>query len=161
VIGNKSKHFEYLDGKRVDSLIELLIYSFTQGKNLPFELRTKLCPDKKRSCKKRHGDIVVENFNKEDQSFFCSYYSVHQKKSVYSHQLSKLILKSTIKKIMKKRNSKFLLLKVKDLEKFVGKIERPINQHFRVSNEEKKILESKAKKKAISVSDYIRLELFS
>ena len=151
----------------IDSLVDLLIYSFKQGKNIPFTIKTKNCPTKKKYCRRHHGEILVTNYKSDTNKFHCDYYGVHERKIIFEFDQSEDVLKKIIKKYLRlrtkddsiKNNEPFLL--VRDLKKIVGKIDRPIVQRFRVNDKERERLLADAKKKGISVGDFIRLKLFS
>ncbi len=150
----------------IDSLIDLLIYSFKHGKNLPFVIKTKNCPSKKKYCKRHHGEIVITEYKKDTNKFHCDYFGVHERKIIFQFDQSEDVLKKIIKKyvttgIKQKRKNNQTLLLVRDIKKIVGKIDRPIVQRFRVNKKEREKLLVDAKKKDISVGDFIRLKLFS
>jgi hypothetical protein len=152
---------------QIDSLVDLLIYSFKHGKNLPFTIKTKNCPNKKKYCKRHHGEILVTEYKKDTNKFHCDYYGVHERKVIFQFDQSEEILKKIIKKYLRVRTKQnhsksdepFLL--IRDLKKIVGKIDRPIVQRFRVNSKERERLLADAKKKDVSVGDFIRLKLFS
>jgi ABC-type multidrug transport system ATPase subunit len=150
----------------IDSLVDLLIYSFKHGKNLPFLIKTKNCPTKKKYCKRHHGEIVVTEHKKDTNKFHCDYYGVHERNVIFQFDQSEDVLKKIFKKYLrvqtkKNRQKNEPLMLVKDIKKIVGKIDRPIVQRFRVNKKEREKLLADAKKKDVSVGDFIRLKLFS
>ena len=150
----------------IDSLIDLLIYSFKHGKNLPFLIKTKNCPTRKKYCKRHHGEIVVTEYKKDTNKFHCDYYGVHERKVIFQFDQSEDVLKKIFKKYLRvqtknNREKNEPLMLVRDIKKIVGKIDRPIVQRFRVNKKEREKLLADAKKKDVSVGDFIRLKLFS
>jgi len=152
---------------QIDSLVDLLIYSFKHGKNLPFIIKTKNCPTRKKYCRRHHGEILVTEYKKDTNKFHCDYYGLHERNVIFEFDQSEEILKKIIKKYLrvrtkvdsKKSNEPFLL--IREIKKIVGKIDRPIVQRFRVNKKERERLLADAKKKDVSVGDFIRLKLFS
>jgi len=150
----------------IDSLVDLLVYSFKHGKNLPFLIKTKNCPTRKKYCKRHHGEIVVTEYKKDTNKFHCDYYGVHERKVIFQFDQSEDVLKKIFKKYLrvqtkKNREKNEPLMLVRDIKKIVGKIDRPIVQRFRVNKKERERLLTDAKKKDVSVGDFIRLKLFS
>jgi hypothetical protein len=150
----------------IDSLVDLLVYSFKHGKNLPFLIKTKNCPTRKKYCKRHHGEIVVTEYKKDTNKFHCDYYGVHERKVIFQFDQSEDVLKKIFKKYLrvqtkKNREKNEPLMLVRDIKKIVGKIDRPIVQRFRVNKKEREKLLADAKKKDVSVGDFIRLKLFS
>ncbi len=150
----------------IDSLVDLLVYSFKHGKNLPFLIKTKNCPTRKKYCKRHHGEIVVTEYKKDTNKFHCDYYGVHERKVIFQFDQSEDVLKKIFIKFLRvqtknNREKNEPLMLVRDIKKIVGKIDRPIVQRFRVNKKEREKLLADAKKKDVSVGDFIRLKLFS
>ncbi len=150
----------------IDSLIDLLIYSFKHGKNLPFLIKTKNCPSKKKYCKRHHGEIIITEYKKDANKFHCDYFGVHERKVIFEFDQSEVVLKKIFNKYLRlqtktNREKNEPLMLVRDIKKIVGKINRPIVQRFRVNKKERERLLADAKKKGVSVGDFIRLKLFS
>jgi len=155
----------------IDSLINLLLYSFREGKNLPFTIPTKTCPDLKpskhlkiKSCRKRHSEIVVESYIPEEKKYRLLYYGMHTSKDVYKFDQEQEVVKQIIKKSMvKKKFNHRTLLEVRTLKKLLKKNDdkRTLGIYIRVSVKEKKSIVFKAKNRNQEISDYIRMKLFS
>jgi len=156
---------------QIDSIINLLLYSFKQKKNLPFTVPTKTCPDlqpskkiKRKSCKKRHSEIVIQSYNEEEKTFHLLYYGIHDPKIVAEFDQDEQLVKSLIKKsLQKKKFGGKTLLEIRKLKMILKNtdIERKLWMTFRLSSKEKKMLQSKAKTRELAVSDFIRMKLFS
>lgn len=155
----------------IDSLINLLLYSFRNGDNLPFVIPTKTCPDlkpskklKKRKCKKRHSEIVVQAYLPTEKMYRCLYYSMHEPKNIDQFDQQEEIVKSILKRsLTKKKYGGRTLLEVRRLKKILDKNqpERHKKITFRVSIKEWKSIHSKADNRGLEISDYIRMKLFS
>jgi len=156
---------------QIESIINLLLYSFKHDKNLPFTIPTKTCPDlqpsknfKSKKCKKRHSEIIIQSYNEEIEKFHLLYYGVHNPKIVAEFDQEEQLVKSLIKKsLQKKKFAGKTLLEIRSLKKILKKtdIERKLWLTFRLSPKEKKMLQSKAKTRELAVSDFIRMKLFS
>lgn len=154
-----------------DSLIKLLIVSFKNNSNLPFTIPTMRCPDlprskkiKKKKCKKKHSEIVVESYNKEQNTFHLLYYGIHSPKVQFQHDQDEHVLFSMIKKSLTKRKYGLkTLIQVKDLKKILKttKITRHNRIQVRFSDTEYLNIQSKSKRRNLDMSEYIRMELFS
>ena len=155
----------------IDSMINLLLYSFRNGKNLPFTIPTKSCPDlkpskkeKRKSCKKRPSEIVIESYLSEEKKFHLKYYGMHTAKDVYEFDQDQLLVKQMIKNSLKKKKyGGKTLLEIRNVKKLLKKIDTDrIKQiNFRLSEKEKKSIIAKAEKRNLEISDYIRMKLFS
>ena len=156
---------------QVDSLVKLLIISFKNGKNLPFLIPTKTCPDlkpskkiKRKKCSNRHSEIVVESYNHEENKFHLLYYGMHLPNIMYEYDQNEDVLTTMIKKSLKKKKiGGKTLIEVRDLKKIVDitKINRPNRIDVRYSDIEYSIIQLKAKRRNLDYSDFIRTELFS
>lgn len=149
----------------IDGLIELLINSFKRSKNLPYTIKTNLCPKYNKYCKRHHGEIVVTSFNSELNKFHCIYYGVHVVKSVLEYDQSEEVLRKMIKKSVTTKRRKRNLVSVKELKKTIKSGEKPSKETcitLRCTEEQKEIIRSDAKKNGFSeISDYIKLKLLS
>ncbi len=154
----------------IDSVVKLLLYSFRNDHNLPFVIPTKTCPDlkpsrkeKRRACRKKHSEIVVEKFLPETKQYRCLYYGMHttDKPDVFDQEedIVKMMIKRSLKK--KKYGGK-TLLEIRKLKKLLKKTEvnRTLGIFIRVSVKEKKSIVDKAKNRDLETSDYIRMKLF-
>ena len=156
----------------INSLVSLLLYSFRNGKNLPFTIPTKTCPDlnpskhlRKKSCRKRHSEIVVSSYDPKEKKYRLLYYGMHTSKNVYKFDQEEEIVSQIIKKsITKKIYNHKALLEVKKLKKLVkvADDEQKLKfRSFRISEKQDKSLIAKAKNRGLEVSDYIRMKLFT
>ena len=150
----------------IDGLIDLLINSFKRSKNLPYTIRTNLCPTKKKNCGRHHGEVVIQSYNPETNKFHCINYGVHIPKSVFEYDQSEDIIRNTIEKSLKKlRHAKKPLVTVKELKKIIKmgqKSTKNIRITFRCTEEERRIIRSSAKSHGLSeMSDYIKLKVLS
>lgn len=155
----------------IDSLINLLLYSFRNGNNLPFTIPTKTCPDlkpskkeKRKPCRKRHSEIIVESYLPEEKKYRLLYYGMHSSKDVFTFDQNEDMVKIIIRKsIMRKKYGGKTLLEVRNVKKLLMKkdIVRTKLITFRVSEKEKKSIIAKAEKRNLEISDYIRMKLFS
>lgn len=149
----------------IDGLLELLINSFKRSKNLPYTIKTNMCPKYNKYCKRHHGEIVVTSYNSELNKFHCIVYGVHVPKSVLEYDQTEDVLRKMIKKsVTTMRRNKSLVL-VKELKKIIRsgeKLKNNIKITFRCTEEQKEIIRSDAKKNGFSeISDYIKLKLLS
>src|SRR3990167_6816764 len=48
-----------------DEIIEMFIERLKNPKLLPIMIRTAKCPNRNNSCKKKHGEIKIESFDKK------------------------------------------------------------------------------------------------
>ncbi len=155
----------------IDSVINMLLYSFRNGNNIPFMIPTQTCPDLKpskignrKSCKKHHSEIVVESYVPEEKNYRLLYYGMHTVKGVYTFDQSPEMVKQIIKKsLLKKKYAGKTLLEIRNVKKLLKKIDidRTKLIAFRVSDKEKKSIIAKAEKRNLEISDYIRMKLFS
>lgn len=150
----------------------MLLYSFKNGKNLPFTIPTKTCPDlrpsknlKGKKCKKRHSEIVVESYLIEEKKYRLLYYGMHTSNDVYKFDQEQEIVKQIIKKSMfKKKYNHRALLEVRIIKKLIDETnadKKPIWRTFRITEKQNLSLIAKAKKRNLEISDYIRMKLFS
>ena len=151
--------------RKVDEYIDLLIESFKKNKNLPYSIKSgSSCPDKKKNCRKKHGEIIVKEYDRKQEKFNVLYYSVHTRKPVFVWWQEQKVLKEMILKTTKKFSyGKKPLLRIKELKKILNKKEnRWLSEiiTIRTTKEEKKQLVSNAKKKDLKFSDYVRKKLF-
>lgn len=155
----------------IDSLINLLLHSFRNGKNLPFIIPTKTCPDlkpsknlKRKYCRKKHSEIIVDSYMPEEKKYRLLYYGMHTSKNVYKFDQEEDVVKQIIKKSMLKQKIRGrALLEVRTLKKLLKKNDdkRTLGVYIRVSVKEKKSILFKAQNRGLEVSDYIRMKLFS
>ena len=115
-------------------------------------------------CKRRHSEIIVQSYNKEENTFHLLYYGMHLPKVVFESDVNDDIVYDTIKKSMNasKWGTK-KLLEVRVIKKILKttKIKRSKWLHVRITGNELMKLQSKANTRNLEVSDYIRLILFS
>ena len=155
----------------VESLVKLLILSFKNGINLPFTIPTRTCPDlrpskkiKKKKCKRRHSEIVVQSYIKDQNRFHLLYYGMHDPEIVYQFDQEEVTLFRMIKKSMKKKKIRGkTLIEVRALKKILKttKIRRHKRIQVRFSEEEYSIIQAKSQRRNLDFSDYIRTELLS
>jgi len=143
-----------------------LIESFRRNKNLPYAIKSgSSCPDKKKNCRKKHGEIIVKHYDKKQKKFHVLYYSVHTRKPVFVWWQEEKVLKEMILKSTKKFSyGKKPLLRIKELKKILDKKENrwlSENLRIRLTKNEKNSLREKAKKKDMKLSDFVRKKLFS
>lgn len=146
-----------------NELIDLLIKSLKNNENLPFKIKTAKCPHNNSKCKKKHGEIVVTEFNKK-RMFHCKFYSVHESDMVYEDDLDEEIVRNLISKSLKrKKHARKPLFTLKELEKVVDKSNIYRTEIFciRCTKHEKKNLTKRAKNQKKDVSDLARELLFS
>lgn len=152
--------------RAVEEYIDLLIESFKRNKNLPYQIKTgSSCPDKKKNCKKKHGDIVVKEYDKNNGKFHVFHYAIHQTKSVFDWWQEEKVIKEIIKKsTIKFSYGKKPLLRIKELKKILNKnSNRWLNERLmiRMTTEEKKKLITNSKRNDLKLSEYVRKKLFS
>lgn len=155
----------------IESLINLLLYSFRNGKNLPFTIPTKTCPDlkpsknqKRKPCRKKHSEIVVQSYLPEENRYRCIYYGMHDSKNTDQFDQEESIIKMIIKRSLKKKKyGGKTLLEIRKIKTIVSKndVERTKLIAFRVSEKEWKSIDAKSRKRSLEKSDYIRMKLFS
>ena len=147
------------------------MYSFRNGKNLPFTIPTKTCPDlkpsknyKRKPCRKKHSEIVVQSYLPEKNLYSCIYYGMHDSKNTDQFDQEESIIKMIIKRSLKKKKyGGKTLLEIRKIKTIVSKndVERTKLIAFRVSEKEWKSIDAKARKRSLEKSDYIRMKLFS
>lgn len=154
-----------IGNKSVDYYIDLLIQSFKLQKLLPYSIRTgSSCPDKKKNCRKKHGEIIIKEFNPNNGKFHVYHYTVHNSKSVFDYWQEEKIVKEMILKSAKKFSyGKRPLLRIKEIKKILKNQNIMLSDRVsvRCSHEEKDLLKSDAKKNNMKYSDYVRKKLFS
>ena len=149
-----------------NGLLELLLSSFKRSKNLPYPIRTNLCPKSKKNCKRHHGEIVVESYDSDLKLFHCVYYGVHAPKKIYETDQTEELVRNMIKKSLTKLyHDNKPLVTVREIKKILD-IERKNAGKMtgfacRCTVEQKEILRSIAKGKGLELSDYIIMKLFS
>jgi len=148
-----------------EQYVDLLIESFKRKRNLPYSIKSgSSCPDKKRNCRKKHGEIIVKEYDKQKKKFYVLYYSVHMRKPVFVYWQDKILLKEMILKTTKKFSiGKKPLLRIKELKKILNKRQnRWLSQKIviRITDDEKKKLITNSNKKGMKLSDYVRKKLF-
>ena len=152
-------------------MVNLLLYSFRNGHNLPFKIPTKTCPDlrpskkeKKRACRKKHSEIVVEKYLPEKKQYRCLFYGMHSTAKPDQFDQEESLVKMIIKRSMKKKKyGGKTLLEIRKLKKLLKKTEvnRILGIYIRVSVKEKKSIADRAKNSDLEISDYIRMKLFT
>lgn len=156
---------------QVDTIIKLLLLSFKNNQNIPFTIPTMLCPDQPRirnkinkKCKKRHSEIIVHSYNKQNDTFHLLYYGIHVSKVQFEFDQDEDVLFQIIKKtLLVKKYGLSSLIKIKDLRKILKttKINRDKRITIRLSDKEYLAISSKAKRRNLEKSEYVRMELFS
>lgn len=149
----------YYSQKKV--IVELFVEAIKKRKLLPFKIPNKNCPDKKKSCKKHHGEIVVTNYDKKTQKFHLKYYGTHQKGLQFEYDQKKdFVIELITKQIVSRKR----LITTNQLKKF-AKLDltksiyrkNQINLHF--SDAEYASILRKASKKNLTVYDFCRSKL--
>lgn len=148
-----------------DEYVDLLIDTFKKNRNLPYAIKSgSSCPDKKKNCRKKHGEVIVKQYDGKQKKFHVLYYSVHTRKPVFVWWQDQKTLKQMILKTTKKFSyGKKPLLRIKELKKLIGnKKNRILSEHIRIRTtiQEKENLIAKSKKKNMKLSDYVRKKLF-
>ncbi len=152
--------------RHIEDYIDLLIESFKKNKNLPYKIKTgSSCPDKKKNCRKKHGEIIVKSYDRNQKKFHVFHYSIHNPKPVFDWWQDE----SKITEMVVKQNKKFgigkkPLLRLLDIKKILDKSENRYRSEkidVRVTPEEKDQLKKSAKKKDMRIADFIREKLFS
>lgn len=154
----------------IDSLIDLLLYSFKNNTNLPFKIPTMTCPDlkpsknlKRKYCRKRHSEIVVQSYLPEEKKYRLLYYGMHTTKDVYMFDQEEQIVKQIIKKsLLKEKYGGKKLLEIRSIKKLLGKRLIKYNKviRIRISQKQYNSLVSKVGNRNLGISDYVRLKLF-
>lgn len=152
---------------QVDSIIKLLILSFKNNKNLPFVIPTMICPDERKTnkkCRKKHSEIVVDRYNKNDNTFHLLYYGTHVSSVQFEYDQDEDTVFSMIrKKVINRKYAGKKLIQLKNLKKILKttKIIRNKRIQVRFSDAEYSSIISKSKRRNLDKSEYIRMELFS
>jgi hypothetical protein len=141
----------------IDQFVELL----KKKKNLPYKITMNKCPERKKTCSKHHGEIVVTSFDKRKKKFHLKYYGIHTKGIKFQYDQKKdfvfeLIYNGVIsKKHLITVNE--LIKKAKlDLKKSFYRTQK-LTISF--SDSEFATLSRKASKKNLSVYEYCRSKL--
>lgn len=158
----------------IESLVNLLLYSFKNGNNLPFVIPTKTCPDLKPSknlkmkrCNKKHSEIVVKSYLPDGKKYRLLYHGMHTTgRDVYTFDQEEEILKQIIIKSMKKKKyGGKTLLEVRKIKKMLyqnsknNSDKRIRSFTMRLTDKEMKSIESKAQNRGLELSDYGRMKL--
>ena len=148
-----------------EEYVGLLIETFKKNRNLPYAIKSgSSCPDKKKNCRKKHGEVIVKEYDKKQKKFHVLYYSVHTRKPDFVWWQDQKTLKEMILKTTKKLSyGRKHLLRIKELKKLLGsKKNRRLTEMIRIRLTilEKENLIAKSKKKDMKLSDYVRKKLF-
>lgn len=126
-----------------------------------------VCPDKRKlnkKCKKRHSEIVVESYNKKNNTFHLLYYGMHISKVQFEYDQDEDTLFSMIKKkVIQRKYAGKTLISLKKLKKIldVTKIIRQKRITVRYSDNEYSSITSKAKRRNLDKSEYVRMKSLS
>lgn len=152
--------------RHIEDYIDLLIHSFKKNKNLPYKIKSgSSCPDKKKNCRKKHGEIIVKSYDRVQKKFHVFHYTIHNPKPVFDWWQDE----SKIIEMILKQNKKFgigkkPLLRLLDIKKILDKSENRYRSEkidVRVTPQEKDQLKKSANKKDMRTADFIREKLFS
>jgi len=138
--------------------------SLKKRKKINFAIKTSLCPDRIKTCRKRHGDIVINYWNSKTKKFRLKYYAVHEKITPNKIEqpiefVAELILKqlySGNRLLTTKKMERFLKF---DYRKAMSTRSNHITLHF--SNLEYEKLLKKASKKNQEIYHYCKSKLIS
>ncbi len=152
--------------RHLEDYIDLLLESFKKNKNLPYKIKSgKSCPDKKKNCRKKHGEIIVSEYDRKQKKFHVFHYAIHNPKPVFDWWQDELKLKEMIlKQNQKVSYGKKPLMRLLDIKKVLDKNEKRYRSErieIRATPEEKELLRKIAKKNDTRLTDYIREKLFS
>lgn len=146
-----------------EEIIIQVIKLFKKNKGLPFSIRTKNCPDKKKYCRKKHGEIKIEKYDVKKKRFFLVYYSMHVAKPVFKHMMDeKLVKKMLIASMKQKTHGGYLFLSPTFYKKFLEKHHVSLLNviTFKITTLQKEELLRKSNRKGLTLSAYIKSKLF-
>ena len=152
--------------RHLEDYIDLLLESFKKKKNLPYKIKSgKSCPSKKKNCRKKHGEIIVKEYDRKQKKFHVFHYAIHNPKPVFDWWQDEDKLKEMILTQNKKMSyGKKPLMRLLDIKKILDKNEKRYRSErleIRVTSEEKEFLRKNAMKNNARFTDYIREKLFS
>jgi len=149
----------------LEDYVDLLIESFKKNRNLPYKIKSgKSCPDKKKNCRKKHGEIIIKEYDKKQKKFHVYHYAIHNPKSVFDWWQEEKKIKELVMEQNKTVSYGYSLMRLLDIKKTLDKNTnryRSENLQLRATVEEIELLRKNAKKNDMKFSDYIREKLFS
>lgn len=139
-----------------DILIDSFIERFKNNRLLPIIIHTVKCPSRKKTCRKRHGDIVLTRFDRTTGKFMVRFYATHKPELILETEQPPENIKTNIKKAIKKR--------LYDRKKLIRIMQQNIEftnwLHLRITNDERIRLQNEATYAKLSISAYGRKKLF-
>ena len=140
--------------RKVEDYVVMFVDSLKNPKNLPYKIVRFKCPDRKKICRKRHGEIVIKKYDRKQDQFLLDYYGVHERKVEFTFWQNIRTVKKFMLQSIKKR-----LITVPEIRKKLVR-DSYFRDHLiglRFTETEMRIIEKKAKKKNLKVYDYLRL----
>jgi len=144
--------------KTKEVYIDLFLETLQDPKKLPFKIVRNMCPERKKHCRKRHGEIIIKSYNPETKKFRLLYYAIHQTGIKYDYEQSHDTVKKFLLDSIKRNRLKLKLIR-QILER--GKTFRDNYIGLRFTNTESKIIKQNAKKKNMKVYTYLRFRALS
>jgi len=139
-----------------DEIIEMFIERLKNPKLLPIMIRTAKCPNRNNSCKKKHGEIKIESFDKKKEVFVTSFYGIHDNNIVFQSEQTADHIRNNIKNaISKKLYDKQKLMNMMELD-----IERNRWVKIKLTDYEKIVLKKRAKADKTTMSHHARKKIF-
>ena len=139
-----------------DAILEIFIERMKDNKLLPMTIRTAKCPSRNSKCRKKHGEIKIESFDRVKHRFVATFYGIHNPVPVFQSEQTEENIRTNIKKAIKK--------KLYTKKKLMGMMELDISRTSRFemlfTDYERVILEKRAEKEKTTIADYIRKNLF-
>ncbi len=144
-------------------VIEQFVELLKKKKNLPYKIKMNKCPERKKTCTKHHGEIVVTSYDKRKKKFHLKYYGTHQKGIQFQYDQKKdFVFELIYNGVMSKKHLitiDELIKKAKlDLKKSFYRT-RKITISF--SDSEYSIISRKAFKKNLTDYEFCRSKLLS
>lgn len=151
--------------RHLEDYINILIESFKRNKNLPYKIKSgSVCPSKKKNCRKKHGEIIIKNYDRKQKKFHVFHYSIHDPKPVFDWWQDEVKIKEMILKQNEKMSyGKKPLMRLLDIKKTLernSKRYRSEEIRVRLTPEEKQTLVKYSNNKGMKLSDYVRDMLF-
>jgi len=140
--------------RRTEDYVEMFIESLKNAKNLPYKIVRVKCPERKKLCRRKHGEIVVRKYDRKKNEFQLDYYGIHERGILFTYWQDAKTIKKFMMQSVKKR-----LITIPELRDTLVRDSyfRDHSIGLRFTETEMKIIGKRAKKKNLKVYDYLRL----
>jgi hypothetical protein len=138
-----------------DEWVDLFLTQFLmEPKNLPYTIQIRKCPENNDQCQKHHQEAVVEKYYEEDNNFLVCFFKPHQ----YHGEFAKKEQKDL--KYLLLEGIRFRVFNTFDLKEKLELSSILMTEvlQTRVTLKEKEVIENIAKRKKMTVSEYLRTQ---